>query len=127
MSDEVLEAYIRKTAEFHTVPELLYAWQGGEPTMMGLDFFRKALELEKQYAGGRRLVNTLQTNGTLLDDEWCAFLAENRFLVGLSLDGPEEIHNLHRLDREGNPTFDRVMRSLNLMKNTGWSSISWPA
>jgi len=119
MSDEVLETYIRKTAEYQTVPELLYAWQGGEPTMMGLDFFRKALELEKQYAGGRRLVNTLQTNGTLLDDEWCAFLAENRFLVGLSLDGPEEIHNLHRLDREGNPTFDRVMRSLNLMKKHG--------
>jgi len=119
MSDEVLETYIRKTAEYQTVPELLYAWQGGEPTMMGLDFFRTALELEKQYAGGRRLVNTLQTNGTLLDDEWCAFLAENRFLVGLSLDGPEEIHNLHRLDRGGNPTFDRVMRSLNLMKKHG--------
>ena len=119
MSDEVLEAYIRKTAEYQTVPELLYAWQGGEPTMVGLDFFRKAIALEKQYAGGKRLTNTLQTNGTLLDDEWCAFLAENRFLVGLSLDGPEEIHNLHRIDRGGEPTFDRVMRGMELMKKHG--------
>ncbi|MFH1037311.1 MAG: anaerobic sulfatase-maturation protein [PVC group bacterium] len=116
MSDEVLEAYIRKTAEYQTVPELLYAWQGGEPTMMGVDFFRKAIDLEKRYAGGRRIVNTLQTNGTLLDDEWCAFLAENKFLVGFSLDGPKDIHDRHRRDRGGEPTFDRVMRAMELMK-----------
>ena len=119
MSDEVLEAYIRKSAEFHSVPELLYAWQGGEPTMMGVDFFRKAIELEKKYAGGRRIANSLQTNGTLLDDEWCEFLAKNKFLVGFSLDGPKEIHDLHRHYRGGRPTFDRVMESLELMKKHG--------
>ena len=119
MSDEVLETFIRKVAEYQTVPELLYAWQGGEPTMMGLDFFRKAIELEKRYDGGRRIANTLQTNGTLLDDKWCAFLAENNFLVGLSLDGPEDIHDLYRHDRGGNPTFSRVMRGLDLMKKHG--------
>ena len=120
MSDEVLETYIRKTAEYQSVlPELLYAWQGGEPTLMGLDFFRKAVELEKRYAGGRRIVNTLQTNGILLDDEWCRFLAENKFLIGLSLDGPKDIHDRYRKDRGGEPTFDRVMRAMGLMKKHG--------
>ncbi|MFC1643921.1 anaerobic sulfatase-maturation protein [Candidatus Omnitrophota bacterium] len=120
MSDEVLEAYIRKTAEYQSVlPELLYAWQGGEPTLMGLDFFRKAVEMEKRYAGGRRIANTLQTNGILLDDEWCRFLAENKVLIGLSLDGPKDIHDRYRKDRGGEPTFDRVMRAMDLMKKHG--------
>ena len=119
MSDRVLEAYIRKTADYQKTPQLLYAWQGGEPTLMGLDFFRKAVELEKRYSGRRPILNTIQTNGILIDEEWCAFLAENRFLVGLSLDGPEEIHDLHRRDRDGRPTFDRVIRALELMKKHG--------
>ncbi len=119
MSDEVLEAYIRKTAEYQTVPELLYAWQGGEPTLMGIDFFRKALELESRFSGGRPVLNAFQTNGTLLDDEWCAFLAENRFLVGLSLDGPEDIHDLYRRDGAGRGTFSRVTRALELLKKHG--------
>ena len=119
MSDEVLETYIRKTAEYQTVPELLYAWQGGEPTLMGIDFFRKAVELEKRYAGGRRIANTLQTNGILIDDEWCRFLAENKFLVGLSLDGPKDVHDRYRKDRGGEPTFDRVMRAMDLLKKHG--------
>ena len=119
MSDEVLEAYIRKAAEYQAVPELLYAWQGGEPTLMGIDFFRKAVELEKRHAGGRRVVNTLQTNGILLDDEWCRFLAGNKFLVGLSLDGPKDIHDRYRKDRRGEPTFDRVLRAVDRLKEHG--------
>ncbi len=119
MSDEVLETYIRKTAEYQAIPELLYAWQGGEPTLMGIDFFRKAVELEKRYAGGRRIANTLQTNGILLDDEWCRILAENKFLVGLSLDGTKDVHDRYRKDRGGEPTFDRVMRAMDLMKKHG--------
>jgi len=119
MSDEVLEAFIRTVAQYQTIPELLYAWQGGEPTLMGLDFFRRAVSLEKRYAQGRRIVNTLQTNGILLDEEWCSFLAENNFLVGLSLDGPEDIHDLYRRDRGGKPTFSRVTRALHLLKKHG--------
>ena len=120
MSDEVLEAYIRKTADYQQcLPELLYAWQGGEPTLMGLDFFRKAVEMEKRSAGGRRVVNTLQTNGMLLDDEWCRFFAENNFLIGLSLDGPKDIHDRYRKDRGSGPTFDRVMRAMGSMQKHG--------
>lgn len=119
MPDEVLEAYIRKTAQYQKVPQLLYAWQGGEPTLMGLDFFQRALELEKRYAGRRPVLNTLQTNGILLDEEWCRFLKQHGFLVGLSLDGPEEIHDLHRRDRRGRPTFARVRRTLELLQRHG--------
>ena len=89
MSDEVMEAYIRQTIEAHRVPDVTIAWQGGEPTLMGLDFFRRAVAVEKKYARpGMRIENTLQTNGVLLDAKWCRFLRENKFLVGLSLDGP---------------------------------------
>jgi uncharacterized protein len=117
MSDEVLEAYIRQvaTAQSH-VPELLFAWQGGEPTLMGIDFFRRAIELEKKHAAGKPFVNTIQTNGTLLDDEWCRFLAGHRFLVGLSLDGPRELHDRYRRTRGGEGSFDAVMRGLGLLK-----------
>jgi uncharacterized protein len=117
MSDEVLEAYIRQTIEAHTVPEVTIAWQGGEPTLMGLDFFRKAVELERKYAPpGVRVENTLQTNGVLLDDEWCEFLREQGFLVGLSLDGPRELHDAHRRDRRGASVFDKVVRAARLMQ-----------
>jgi uncharacterized protein len=117
MSEEVLEAYVRKTCAYlKGIPEVLFAWQGGEPTLMGLDFFRRAVELQEHYAGGKRVVNTLQTNGTLLNDEWCRFLAEHDFLIGLSLDGPEDLHNRFRIDRGGKPTFDVVMRALGLLK-----------
>ncbi len=119
MSDEVLEAYIKQNiaSQDKELPEYLFAWQGGEPTLMGLDFFRRAVELEKKYCpAGKRISNTMQTNGTLLDDEWCRFLAKNNFLVGLSLDGPREIHDAHRIDRGGKPTFDKVMQGLELLK-----------
>jgi len=120
MSDEVLEVYIRKTAEVsRNLPELLFAWQGGEPMLMGIDFYRKALDLQRRYAEGKRVVNTFQTNGTLLNDEWCRFLKEHNFLIGLSLDGPEHIHDRFRVDRGNKPTFDAVMRGLGLLKKHG--------
>ena len=117
MTDEVLEAYIRQYIEAQPhLPEISFAWQGGEPTLAGLDFFRKAVALQKQYAGGKPVSNALQTNGILLDDAWAAFLAENNFLVGLSLDGPERFHNAFRRDVGGRPTFKRVMKSLETLK-----------
>jgi uncharacterized protein len=91
MSEDVLEAYIRKNiaSQDERAPEIVFAWQGGEPTMLGVDFFEKAVALERKYAPpDRAIVNTFQTNGTLLNDEWCRFLARNNFLIGLSLDGP---------------------------------------
>lgn len=119
MSDTVLEAYTRQYIETQDVPEITFAWQGGEPTLLGLDFFRKAVELQKKYAHGKRIINTLQTNGTLLDDEWCSFLAEYDFLIGLSLDGPDEIHNAYRVDRGKKPTFEKVIRGLRLLQKHG--------
>ena len=117
MSDEVLEAYIRQTIEAHQVPEVTVAWQGGEPTLMGLDFFRKAVALEKKYAReGMRIENTFQTNGVLLDDDWCEFLREEGFLVGLSLDGPRELHDAYRRDRRGGSVFDKVVGAVRLMQ-----------
>lgn len=112
MSDEVLEAYIRQTIASQNTPEVSFAWQGGEPTLMGIDFFRKVLALQKRHARGRRILNALQTNGTLLDDTWCEFLAENEFLVGISIDGPASLHDRYRRDRQEAPTHARVMRGL---------------
>ena len=112
MSDDVHEAYIRQLLEAHTVPEVTIAWQGGEPTLMGLDFFRRSVELVKKYQKpGTRIENTFQTNGILLDDEWCRFFHENNFLIGLSLDGPKELHDAYRKDKGGRGTFDRVARA----------------
>jgi len=117
MSDEVLEAYITQTIEAHRVPEVTIAWQGGEPTLMGIDFFRRAVALQKKYAApGTRVLNTLQTNGVLLNDEWCRFLAKEGFLVGLSLDGPRELHDAFRHDKKGDSVFDRVVAAVRLMQ-----------
>lgn len=110
MTDEVLEAYIQQLFETHRAPEVTVAWQGGEPTLMGLDFFRKSVDLVDKYKHpNQRAVYTMQTNGTRLDDEWGAFLKEHGFLVGLSVDGPQEIHDTYRLDKGGKGTFERVM------------------
>jgi len=118
MSDETLESYTRQYIQNQRVPEVNFAWQGGEPTLMGLDFFRKAVAYQQKYARpGQRIENALQTNGTLLDDEWCKFFAENRFLIGISLDGPREAHDFYRKDKGGAPTFDRVLRAVQLLKN----------
>jgi uncharacterized protein len=117
MSDEVHEAYIRQLFEAHTVPQVTVAWQGGEPTLMGLDFFRRSLEFQKKYAKpGTRIENTFQTNGILLDDEWCRFFHENNFLIGLSMDGPKELHDFYRKDNGGHGTFERVMLAARLLQ-----------
>jgi uncharacterized protein len=118
MAAEVQEAYVRQLLEAHaSAPEVVVAWQGGEPTMMGLDFFRRTVELERRFARpGQAILNTIQTNGTLLDDEWGAFLAEHDFLVGISIDGPPEIHDAYRVDKGGKPTFARVRRGLDVLR-----------
>ncbi len=117
MTDEVMEEYIRQTIEGHRVPEVTIAWQGGEPTLMGLDFFRRAVAVQKKYArAGVRIENTFQTNGVLLDDDWCRFFHDNNFLVGLSMDGPGELHDTYRKDRQGRGTFDRVFRAARLLQ-----------
>lgn len=116
MSDEVLESYIRQYIETQSVPEINFAWQGGEPTLLGVDFFRKVVALQQKYSQGKKIHNALQTNGTLLDDEWGRFLKENRFLVGLSIDGPRELHDVYRVDKKQKPTFDKVMVGLEFLK-----------
>jgi uncharacterized protein len=117
MSDEVLEEYIRQTIEAHCIPEVTFAWQGGEPTLIGRDFFEKAMFLQKKYCRpGMAIHNTIQTNGILLDDEWCEFFRKNRFLVGISIDGPRELHDANRTDAAGKGSFDRVMNGLALLK-----------
>jgi len=127
MTDETLETYIRQLIESHEVPEVTVAWQGGEPTLMGLDFFRRSIVYEKEYAKpGMKIQNTIQTNGTLINDEWAAFFKENDFLVGLSIDGPREMHDFYRVDRQGEPTFDKVMRGLGFLQKHGveWNALT---
>lgn len=120
MADDVLEAYIRQTIEAETAPEVTIAWQGGEPTLMGVDFFRRAITLAQEHARlGQRLHHTIQTNGTLLTDEWCALLKEHDFLVGLSVDGPPAMHDAYRVDKRGEPTFEKVRRGWNLLRAHG--------
>ncbi len=117
MSDEMLERYIRQLVDSHQIDQVAVAWQGGEPTLMGLDFYRRAMELEEKHARpGMTFLNTMQTNGTLLDDEWCAFFKEHNFLIGISIDGPRELHDVYRVDKGGAPTFDRVMRGIRLLQ-----------
>jgi uncharacterized protein len=119
MSDEVLEAYVRKYIEAVPAEEVTFHWQGGEPTLMGIEFFRKAVRLQRQYANGKRISNTLQTNGTLLDDSWGKLLREGHWLVGLSLDGPEDIHNANRPDASGQGSFGSVIRGLGVLQRHG--------
>ncbi len=116
MSDEVLETYIRKYIQSQRAPEISFAWQGGEPTLLGLPFFRKVVALQRQYAGGRPVHNAFQTNGTNLDDDWCRFFAREHFLVGLSLDGPAHVHDRYRVDKAGGGSHAEVMRALELLK-----------
>ena len=117
MSDETMEAYIRQTIEGHSVPEVTIVWQGGEPTLMGLDFFRRAVAVEKKWARpGLRVENSFQTNGILIDEEWCRFFHDNNFLVGLSIDGPRDLHDAYRHDKGGRPVFGKVERAARLMQ-----------
>ena len=120
MSDATLEIHIRQLLESHRMPQVTVAWQGGEPTLMGLDFFRRAIDLVEQYRRpGQTVQHTFQTNGILLDDEWCAFFKEHHVLVGLSVDGPREQHDAYRLDRGGRGTFDRVMEGWRHLRRHG--------
>jgi uncharacterized protein len=120
MSDEVHDAYIRQLFDAHQVPQVTVAWQGGEPTLMGLDFFRRSVQLQQSCARpGTRIENTFQTNGILLDDEWCQFFHENNFLIGLSMDGPKELHDAYRTDRGGRGTHQRVMQAARLLQKHG--------
>ena len=117
MSDTVLEAYVRQLIESQRSAHVTIAWQGGEPTLMGLDFFRRALALvEKHARPGMTVEHTIQTNGTLLNESWCEFLRDNHFLVGLSMDGPKPLHDAYRVDKLGRPTFDKVMRAARLLQ-----------
>jgi uncharacterized protein len=117
MSDDVMESYIRQTIEAHSGPEITIAWQGGEPTLMGRDFFRRAMGVVKRYQKpGTMINNTIQTNGVLLNEEWCTFLRENNFLVGISVDGPRHMHDVYRVDKGGQPTFDKVLKAVRLMQ-----------
>jgi uncharacterized protein len=116
MPEDVLEEYIRQYISGQPIEQVHFAWQGGEPTLLGVDFFRKVVQLQKKHAQGREISNALQTNGTLLDDEWCEFLTENQFLIGLSIDGPRDLHDTWRVDKQQKPTFDSVMKGLAFLK-----------
>jgi len=126
MADDLLELYLSQLIEAHAAsPEVVVAWQGGEPTMMGLEFFRRSVQLTEAAKHPRqRIVHTIQTNGTLLDDRWGAFFAEHGFLVGLSIDGPREIHDTYRVDKGGKGSFDRVMKGLAVLRRNG---VEWNA
>jgi uncharacterized protein len=116
MRDEVLESYIRQYVEAHDTPQVSFAWQGGEPTLLGVDYFKRVVELEKRYANGKQITNAFQTNGVLLNDAWAELFRENQFLIGISIDGPRELHDAYRVDKGGQPTFDRVMRGIEVLK-----------
>ena len=116
MSEEVVESYIRQYIQAQAAPLITFAWQGGEPTLLGVDFFRKVVELEKKYADGKRIANAFQTNGVLLNDAWGEFFAENQFLVGISIDGPRDLHDHYRVNKGGKPTFDSVMSGIGYLK-----------
>lgn len=118
MTAEMLDLFVRQYIDAHAgLPEVTFVWQGGEPTLMGLEFFQHAVTLQQRYRrAGQRIFNALQTNGVLLDDAWGQFLADHEFLVGVSLDGPPELHDAYRRDKGGRPTFDRVAAGINLLK-----------
>jgi len=114
MSDAQLENYVRSYIEAQPGSDVTFAWQGGEPTLAGLEFFRKAVAYQKKYKGAKRIENALQTNGTLLDDDFCQFLHDEQFLVGISIDGPRDLHDIYRVDRNGRPTYAKVAHGLRL-------------
>ena len=124
MSEATLEAFIRQYIEAQTQPQVLFTWHGGEPLMRPLTFYKKVLELQRRYGGGRQIDNCLQTNGTLLTDEWCAFFRENDWLIGISIDGPQEFHDEYRHARGGQPSFHKVMRGIELLKK---HDVEWNA
>ena len=124
MSDEMLEQFTREYIEAQTMNQVLFTWHGGEPLLRSLDFYRKAISLQKKYAGGRHIDNVIQTNGTLLTDEWCEFFAQNHWLVGISIDGPQPDHDHYRLTAAGKPSWKKVMQGIKLLKKHG---VEWNA
>ena len=126
MSDELLEVFIRDYIAAQTMPQVLFTWHGGETLMRPLSFYKKVIELERKYANGRTIDNCIQTNGTLLTDEWCRFFKENNWLVGLSIDGPQEFHDEYRRNRAGRPSFRQVMHGINLLNRHGveWNALA---
>ena len=116
MSDEMLEQFTREYIEAQTMPQVLFTWHGGEPLMRSIDFYKKALALQKKYAHGKQIDNVIQTNGTLLTDEWCEFFAKNHWLVGISIDGPQEYHDHYRVTPDGKPSWEKVMQGIQLLK-----------
>ena len=124
MSDEMLEQFTREYIEAQTMNQVLFTWHGGEPLLRSIDFYRKALSLQQKYAGGRCIDNVIQTNGTLLTDEWCEFFAQNHWLVGISIDGPQPDHDHYRLTAAGKPSWKKVMQGIKLLKKHG---VEWNA
>ena len=124
MSDEMLEQFTREYIEAQTMNQVLFTWHGGEPLLRSIDFYRKALSLQQKYAGSRRIDNVIQTNGTLLTDEWCEFFAQNHWLVGISIDGPQPYHDHYRLTAAGKPSWKKVMQGIKLLKKHG---VEWNA
>ena len=124
MSDEILEQFTREYIEAQTMNQVLFTWHGGEPLLRSIDFYRKALSLQQKYAEGRRIDNVIQTNGTLLTDEWCEFFAQNHWLVGISIDGPQPDHDHYRLTAAGKPSWQKVMQGIKLLKKHG---VEWNA
>lgn len=124
MSDDMLEQFTREYIEAQTMSQVLFTWHGGEPLLRSIDFYRKALSLQQKYAGGRRIDNVIQTNGTLLTDEWCEFFAQNHWLVGISIDGPQPYHDHYRLTAAGKPSWQKVMQGIKLLKKHG---VEWNA
>lgn len=124
MSDEMLEQFTREYIEAQTMNQVLFTWHGGEPLLRSIDFYRKALSLQQKYGGGRRIDNVIQTNGTLLTDEWCEFFAQNHWLVGISIDGPQPYHDHYRLTAAGKPSWQKVMQGIKLLKKHG---VEWNA
>ena len=124
MSDELLEKFIKEYIESQTMPQVLFTWHGGETMMRSLAFYRRVIELEQKYARGRQIDNCIQTNGTLITEEWCRFFRENHWLVGVSIDGPREFHDEYRMTKQGKPSFDRVMKGIHLLNRYG---VDWNA
>ena len=124
MSDEMLEQFTREYIEAQTMNQVLFTWHGGEPLLRSIDFYRKALSLQQKYAGSRRIDNVIQTNGTLLTDEWCEFFAQNHWLVGISIDGPQPDHDHYRLTAAGKPSWKKVIQGIKLLKKHG---VEWNA
>ena len=126
ISDELLEKFIKEYIEAQTTPQVLFTWHGGETLMRPISFYKRALELQRIYGRGRQIDNCIQTNGTLLNDEWCQFFKENNFLVGVSIDGPQEFHDEYRRTATNKPTFVKVMNGINLLNKHGveWNALA---